>query len=321
MKLLMRGGLSLLAMLVFADARADAPDPTNSTATTSGGAVLTCPAADGQTMASAGATVFINLRDALDVPCDVYNPSWIWLVDPPGDILECFTPPGTHPANGPDINGNTQIDGVLGTGGWTQAGLQVYLGPLSNRFPLNGPLLPIDLNSPDITGDGLVDLADWNLIGADFSSFAYEFRSDFNHDLFNDVADLATMAAHICHSCDFFIPLSAVTAEGSIGIFFDTDGPPYTERTMATPLGVPVPYFVVVEGIPGLSAIDAPLSATAGAILVNRTAAAGGFGVDPILFGLDCIGATGQTVIETGHVVAVAPGPQVISFDPPLTSL
>jgi hypothetical protein len=54
------------------------------------------------------------------------------------------------------------------------------------------------VNSPDINGDGIVNLADVGAFAADYVT-GYAFRSDFNGDGVLNLIDVAVMAAHFGH--------------------------------------------------------------------------------------------------------------------------
>jgi hypothetical protein len=182
-------GLTGLAM-------AGIPDDVESTATSAGGVALITPAGLGVTLASAGATVSVTVRDANTDPIPGYPFQDIWLDDAGnGDIALCQ---GGSVADGnTDANGETTISGTIAGGGWTQSGAQVYLA----GTPLAGPTLAIDFNSCDINGDLVVNVGDIGDFAIDFADPDFEFRSDFIPDGVINLADIGELALHNGEVC------------------------------------------------------------------------------------------------------------------------
>jgi hypothetical protein len=171
------------------------PDDVNSTASSAGGTVLITPAGLGNTLASVGATISVNVRDANNDPIAGYPFQDIWADDiGNGDIALCQG--GSTAAGNTDSNGDTTISGVIAGGGFTQAGMQVYLA----GQPLAGPVLPINANSCDINGDLIVNLNDIGTFAIDFNG-AYNFRSDFVADGILNLADVGALAIHNGEVC------------------------------------------------------------------------------------------------------------------------
>jgi hypothetical protein len=125
----------------------------------------------------------------------------LWLAPLHGvDLVTCGGPPLV--ADGPtDADGRTSFSGAFAAGG--------SLGPGSNDGLLiiyNGlvcvdsPLLPIAINSPDISGDGVVDISDVVLFSATYSG-AYSYRCDFYWDGAINLVDLIQMARGFGSRC------------------------------------------------------------------------------------------------------------------------
>ncbi|MDX2472329.1 MAG: hypothetical protein QNL91_01345 [Candidatus Krumholzibacteria bacterium] len=61
--------------------------------------------------------------------------------------------------------------------------------------------MAISYNSPDINGDGVVNLTDVPLFAGDFHGGAYDFRSDFHYDGIVNLSDVVHMAQGLGSSC------------------------------------------------------------------------------------------------------------------------
>jgi hypothetical protein len=176
-------------------AAAGIPDDTLSTATSAGGTVLVTPAGTGDTLGSKGATISVNVQDVNGVAIAGYPFQDIWADDiGNGDVALCQG--GSVADANTDASGNTTISGAIAGGGSTQAGMKVYLA----GTPLAGAALAINVNSPDITGDLKVDLADIGQFATDFSG-AYDFRSDFVADGVINLADVGQLGLHNGEVC------------------------------------------------------------------------------------------------------------------------
>ncbi len=102
-----------------------------------------------------------------------------------------------------DIDGWTEITLAPHGGGWTQGVLEVYFRGDPPHFGDPGPsVLSIQFNSPDINGDGLVDLADVSLFAQDFYSGTASYRSDFVWDGVLSLSDVGAFAQNLGAGCD-----------------------------------------------------------------------------------------------------------------------
>jgi hypothetical protein len=152
-------------------ASAGIPDEVQSTATSAGGTVMITPEGQGGSLAAAGATINVVVRDQGGIPIPNYPFQDVW-VGHPGDNSIALCQGGSTADNNTDAAGATTISGVVSGGGYSST-TKVYI----NGTPLAGAALTISMNSPDITGDLKVDLFDFNIFGADFGGA--EFRSDY----------------------------------------------------------------------------------------------------------------------------------------------
>jgi len=186
-------GTMLLGMASLA--MAGIPDATNSTASSAGGTVMISPAALGPSLASVGATISVHIEDAAFAPIVGYPFQDMWWDDNGnGDIALCQG--GSNADGNTDANGDTTISGPAAGGGWTQSGLQVYMA----GTPMAGPVLLIDVNSPDINGDLVVNVIDLGDFSIDFGA-GVGFRSDFIFDGVLNIADVGEYALHNQEVC------------------------------------------------------------------------------------------------------------------------
>jgi hypothetical protein len=186
-------GIMLLGMTGLA--LANVPDPTLSTATTAGGSVLITPAGTGVSLADAGCTVNVVVKDGNGDFISGYPFQDIWLDDAGSNDIALCQGGSTADANTNSV-GETTIGGLIAGGGWTTSGMQVYLAGVA----LTGPNLAINVVSPDITGNLIVDLADVGPFAADVQAGS-GFRSDFNFDTFVNLGDVGTFVRHLGDRC------------------------------------------------------------------------------------------------------------------------
>jgi hypothetical protein len=181
-----------------ATANAGIPDLTNSTAAgpASTVQVLITPAGLGSNLAARGATVTVTVRDGNNDPIAGYAFQDIVLDGAiSSDLNIC---PGGSTADGnTDASGVATFSNTIAGGGFTQNGLQVYLG----GQPLNGAALNIDVNSPDINGDRTVTVSDVGAFAGDFGSGSFVFRSDFVPDGVLNISDVGRFATAVQEVC------------------------------------------------------------------------------------------------------------------------
>lgn len=186
-------GLTSLAM-------AGIPDPNNSTAQSGTGCLDITPGGNGPTLANESLTIFVHVEDAGGLNIPGYPFQDIWMDDAgSGDLAICQGGSVADANTGSD--GNTTISGPIAGGGWTQSGVRIYLAGVA---VLGGPtsgLLGIDVNSPDINGDLIVNLVDLGAFSTDFNDPAYNFRSDFTCDGLENLADVGRFAIHNAEVC------------------------------------------------------------------------------------------------------------------------
>ena len=103
--------------------------------------------------------------------------------------------------SGPD--GRMRFSGSVRGGGWIDQPLPLTISGMPAQLP-GGEFLapfPIHLNSPDISGDGIVDLTDIVLFAGDLGGGA-GYRSDFIWDGDVNLSDIVVFTQHLGLECD-----------------------------------------------------------------------------------------------------------------------
>ncbi len=114
-------------------------------------------------------------------------------------------------AGGATADANTDADGWftfsgrLNGGGWTDAnlgtpGLQVMVSGMALDDQTASIRPHILVNSPDLNGDGMVNMADIPPFADDFHG-SYAFRSDFQWDGVINLSDVTRLATSLGESC------------------------------------------------------------------------------------------------------------------------
>ena len=145
----------------------------------------------------ADATITVTLVDGNSVPIQNYPFEDIWLqsAGTSGTGLVACSGGATADAN-TDANGETVFANPLYAGGWYTDPTQVVIA----GDPLTSGDLNLRFNSPDINGDGKVDLSD----AAFFTIFyytGYDYAGDFNFDGAVDLSDASLLSAGISAHC------------------------------------------------------------------------------------------------------------------------
>lgn len=167
----------------------------------SSGHASIAPLADTATLASLGLAVTVTVLNPYGSPIEGIDPSRIELRSMvAGALGGCAGPGIASPSFDTDPVGQTTIGGALQGGGWTQAMLGVFIDGLlvTGSAPLD-----IEVNGPDLTGDGNVNLSDVQLFGTDYFTHVLPgaFRSDLYRDNVVDLVDWVTFARFMSDSC------------------------------------------------------------------------------------------------------------------------
>jgi hypothetical protein len=154
------------------------------------------------------ATIGVRLVDQDGYPIYMFPPEDIWLQfevgSGPATGCVFIGYPGGFPADAPTtMDGWTSFSLPLPGGGWTTGPCWVYLAGMPAYDPdLNQwPPLPLRAVSPDLSGDGVVDLVDVGLIATDLLT-GYALRSDLHHDGALNLLDVAVLAQHLGATCE-----------------------------------------------------------------------------------------------------------------------
>jgi len=167
--------------------------------------LVVCPQGDGPTLAEAGVTIEVIVKDPSGTLYVGVPPSDIWLV---GCSLQNHLCGGSSAINadGPtDENGFTTISGALAACG-NDDGVVVFVEGLAILDPENCTerlCLPIRVVSPDVNCDFVVDLIDFSMFGQQFPSppAAYDRNFDYDDDGEIGLIDFSIFGEHFLHNC------------------------------------------------------------------------------------------------------------------------
>jgi hypothetical protein len=151
------------------------------------------------------ATIQVTVRDGLGVAIANYPFEDIWLEcpasgNPPGDtdihvgLSACVG--GATADFSTDVAGYTEFNNPPFAGGqsWGQTRVVVNGNGLSNT-------VDVSYVSPDLNGDGVVNLIDLADFTEDYFDSAYHFRSDLFYDNVVNLIDLPKMAQYYTSTC------------------------------------------------------------------------------------------------------------------------
>jgi hypothetical protein len=163
--------------------------------------VIACPAGDGTPLSAAlpadggapvDATIDVTVLDWNDTPIADFPFEDIWL-EAPG-LAPC--PGGTVASASTDPLGRTTIRYLAAGGQATAGSVQVLL----NGDAIDGSAPGLRIASPDITGDGVVNLNDLGTLANDYFG-VYSPRSDLDGDGALDLTDVVFLVQHYQHTC------------------------------------------------------------------------------------------------------------------------
>ena len=143
----------------------------------------------------ADATITLTLRDGNGVTISNFPAEDLWLQSADGGMIECLG--GTRANYNTDIMGRTVWAFPLSAGGFSQAPMKVLI----NGDALTSGDIQLNVNSPDINGDGNVDLSDTVLFASYYNSGTYRYEADFNFDGAINLSDLGLFAAGLGARC------------------------------------------------------------------------------------------------------------------------
>ena len=141
------------------------------------------------------ATITLYLRDGFGNPIVNFPLEDMWLETLDDGLAFCLY--GVRADHNTDANGMTQWTYPPLAGGHSQGPVLVFV---NGSAIVSNPGLPLKFNSPDINGDGFVNLQDLAIFSVDFYS-SYIFRSDLNGDGFLNLQDIAIFAQRYGAHC------------------------------------------------------------------------------------------------------------------------
>ncbi len=150
------------------------------------------------------ATISIQIITAEGTPIPNFPHEDVWLQTDNDQQYFCLG--GSLADNPSDVNGEMTFSGALAGGGFNHSSIFVYVvgdpayNPVDYPFYWAHPPVALSVNSPDINGDGTIDLVDIGLFATDFFN-AYNYRSDFICNGVLDLADVGKMATGVGLSC------------------------------------------------------------------------------------------------------------------------
>lgn len=200
--------LSLAAalLLVASVAFGGIIDPCNSTAVSSGGCVMVCPAGDGDQMSDKGATITITVLDGSATPIEGVPATDFYVIDcdPTLDMVLCGGSASSNATAATDEFGVTTMEGDIAAGGCADGLSVVVQGYIIEEFPPEctaATCLPILIRSPDMNGDLVVNLQDFSAFGLAYPPNTYFKCADFNCDGLVNLQDFSTFGLHYQHAC------------------------------------------------------------------------------------------------------------------------
>ena len=195
----------LIILLIPGSALAQVPEMVESEISnraTEDVSILICPARDGNHFTQAyrfggvpmDATIEIILRDAMGNPYPGIQFMDIWLE---GQGLN-FCQDGNTADFNTDPNGYTEFANPLRGGGCSE--YPSLVGYVMGMPFLQPPQPYIKVNSPDMNGDLIINLADVAMFSSAFFS-GYSYCADYFWDGILNLSDVAILSQHVGHSC------------------------------------------------------------------------------------------------------------------------
>ena len=190
---------ALLSLRAPAMLWADHVSPCESFATSAGGVLLVCPAGDGPSLASIGATIDVTLM-SFTSPVPGMPAGDFWIQAYVGTVPLCGGHTSSNADGMTDANGRTTISGSVAAGGYQFPVYVVAQGLFIGDPQYCDDPLSLTLVSPDINADLVVDLVDFALFGPAFGAEVVE-QMDFNGDGAVDLIDFSMFGSHFLHGC------------------------------------------------------------------------------------------------------------------------
>jgi hypothetical protein len=147
------------------------------------------------------ATISVTLIDTNTDPIFLYPFEDLWLETSLGNLTFCSG--GTVADASTDENGQTTFSNPISGGSYTDPTSEMTMVMVAGA-PIAGGGVDVQFNSPDISGDLVVNLTDivafTQLLGGDFSSHPL-FAGDFNNDGTINLSDIVRFTPGIGAQC------------------------------------------------------------------------------------------------------------------------
>ncbi len=194
--------VSAAVLLVAGVAFGGIIDPCQSTASSAGGCIVICPAGDGDQLSAKGAMISITVNDNTGTGIEGIPASDFWLVDcdPIRVMVLCGGSGSSNADAATDASGNTTMSGDIAAGGCA-IGVSVIVQGFAIGCPATC-LTAIEVKSPDMNGDLVVNLPDLALFGAQYPPNPFTNTcADFNCDNLINLQDFSVFGLHYNHVC------------------------------------------------------------------------------------------------------------------------
>ena len=151
-------------------------------------------------------SIHMQLVDWLGVPIAGFAQGDIWLefAGSATHLMSCRNPASADflPDGNSDQNGWVHFSNPLSGGGWAEGPVTVYINgtPALTVDDVEWPSIPLQVNSPDINGDGYMNLLDVRVFVGDLWG-AYHLRSDLSRDGLVNLADVPLLIEYMGDRC------------------------------------------------------------------------------------------------------------------------
>jgi hypothetical protein len=184
-------------------------DPCSSDCWTNGTeALVVCPQNDGNTLAERNSIIYLVVKMPNGTGIGGIQASDIWVIGVGTGDLALIGGSGSSDADSAtNDNGETTISGSIAAGGQDSLLAVCVQSVVIEECSAPAKKLPIKTRSPDIDGDGDVDLADFAIFGQAWANWyppppqdIYDWRCDYDGDGDIDLADFSIFGQHWDHS-------------------------------------------------------------------------------------------------------------------------
>lgn len=141
------------------------------------------------------ATLRVQILDSAFQPIAHFPAEDMWLASLDDGLITCIA--GSAADSNTDSEGWTVWAEPLNAGGYSTEPCRLYV---NGQAPVNWLDLDLLFNSPDINGDGQVNVADIALFSSSYFG-SYSFYADFHYDGVLNLLDISRLATGMGASC------------------------------------------------------------------------------------------------------------------------